>query len=213
MFRKLLKVLFPEKCKSCGKIGIALCQRCLNKIPIAEDPENKKIFAVFDYGNTVVQKSIKDLKYYRRAEVIDVLIDSAVPYIGEFVWSELQGIHTDKLILVPIPEYKSKVSWRGFNQSEYIAKKISSKLENSTVENILTKKVNTLPQAKLRKAQRLRNVANTIVSKSADPKSLYIIVDDVTTTGATFLEAMRAMKASGAKKVLCVAITHGYARK
>jgi predicted amidophosphoribosyltransferase len=35
-----------------------------------------------------------------------------------------------------------------------------------------------------------------------------IILDDVSTSGATFTEAKRALKQAGAKKILCVAVAH-----
>jgi predicted amidophosphoribosyltransferase len=65
----------------------------------------------------------------------------------------------------------------------------------------------TQEQQKLGRSQRLRNVAG---SMEADPQAVRgracVVVDDVTTTGATLAEAKRALKAAGAAKVYTVAL-------
>jgi predicted amidophosphoribosyltransferase len=61
---------------------------------------------------------------------------------------------------------------------------------------------------------RIKNVEQTMRGiKNIEKDKVYIIIDDVTTTGATFLEAKRALKEIGAKNILCIALAHGYKRR
>lgn len=181
---------------------------------MAEMFNRKNTFAVFDYGDKIVQESIKELKYKRRSEASMILIGEALGHIEEYIWENLQSLSQEKIVFVPIPEHSSKESWRGFNQSVLLAKIISKNIEGSVVENVLIKNIKTLPQARLKRGLRLKNVANTMTAKNnLDSKIPYIVIDDVTTTGATFDEARRVLKNAGAKKILCIALAHGYARK
>lgn len=139
--------------------------------------------------------------------------------IIEIVADELQTFSEQDLILVPTPQYKKKTNSRGFNQSETIAIWIKDLLPNTKIENILEKTKDTKPQSHLsNKSQRLQNVQGVMRVKDSkinqvSKNTLYIIIDDVTTTGATFLEARRALSQAGAQNILCIALAHGYKRK
>jgi predicted amidophosphoribosyltransferase len=60
------------------------------------------------------------------------------------------------------------------------------------------------------KSERLENLkrAFTVPNAARVIGRTIIVVDDVTTTGATFTEARRALTEAGASKVICCAVAH-----
>lgn len=213
MLTILLAALFPRRCMGCRRPGIALCDTCLHKIRFA-DNTGRDVFAVYDYGNRLVRHAIRQFKYYRRSEAVRTLARTGTPFVQEFLGDVLQSTNVHQFILVPIPEHPHKLRIKGFNQSVLLAKWWSDALPESRVEQLLEKVVFTMPQAKLNRTARLHNVRDTMhATRILDPHPIYLIVDDVTTTGATFTEARRALRDAGAKKIFSIALAHGYAQK
>lgn len=210
IINNLISVFFPQKCRGCAKLGQAICIKCLRKIPLATGV-GRSSFAVFDYGNKMVRTSIRDLKYHRRSESATILAKFSSDHISEYLAETIQSSTFQKIIFVPIPEHKAKYRQKGFNHSEILAKIWSRELHGN-LKNILHKIVFTLPQAKLNRKDRLKNVEHTMTSDCVEQDAIYIVVDDVTTTGATFHEARRALIRAGAKKIFCIALAHGYAK-
>ena len=214
-FDWLWSIIFPVSCFGCGTRKSALCQQCINRIPFALTPENKNVFAVYDYSNRIVEKVIHDLKYHHRKEAAISLARSSIPHILEYISSMIQTVSPENIYLVPIPQHKSKTRKRGYNQSELLARTILEGFDGAKICRLLQKHRLTTPQAHIRnKNIRLQNLKGSMsISKTIDKNALYIIVDDVTSTVATFIEAERASRIAGAKKILSVALAHGYARK
>lgn len=204
----LSSLLFPLRCRRCGRHGVALCIPCINTIPPAKDTGDRAIIACFDYGNPLVSTAVWELKYHGKSEIMRALVHTATSYIVTMIAT---GQH---VVLVPIPQHKKKTLSRGYNQSALIAKWIAQEIR-ATIQPVLKKQTFTLPQARIKhRADRLSNVAHSMVAtETLDPNHQYLIVDDVTTTGATFIEARRALIEAGAQHVTAIAIAHGYARK
>ncbi|MBP6904604.1 MAG: ComF family protein [Candidatus Pacebacteria bacterium] len=211
LIRYLYSIFFPERCRGCGTVGSAICIRCIRNIPLASKlPPGT--YGVFAYTNRIVRWTIRDLKYHRRSESARILTAAAAPYINDYIADVLHTIHEERLVLVPIPEHRRKETSRGFNQSALLATWWKPTIPGSVISHLLEKTVATLPQARLNRNARLQNVAHTMrCTEVLDAKTMYVVIDDVTTTGATFIEARRALTAAGAKKILCIALAHGYA--
>ena len=208
----ILHLFYPQRCNGCKRYGIALCRLCLESLPLASTLAKPTDFAVFDYGNKVVRQSVWQFKYYHDASAMRILTRAATPHVAAFIAETVQRSISQPVVLVPIPQHIKKTRLRGYNQSALIATWIAQHIEHSTVVQLLTKTVPTLSQARTKhKSARMKNVAHTMrANASLDSKTIYIVVDDVTTTGATLNEARRALQQNGGKKILSVSIAHGY---
>ena len=74
---------------------------------------------------------------------------------------------------------------------------------------MLTRTRDTQTQITLPRAKRLENMRGAFdATNQLDPSYLYIVFDDVITTGATMQAAVDALVAAGARDILPVALAH-----
>lgn len=171
----------------------------------------KDIFALFDYQNKIIKILVKSIKYKNNGLV--------KKRIAKYLHEELVSLCSDiylfdgKLpILLPIPMSKKEKRERGFNQCEEVLKEIEKmNCNNFEVEyKTLAKVRETLRQTKLNKAERLKNIKNSmkVLDKSKIENRTIVIFDDIFTTLSTFNEAKRVLLLSGAKRVVGLFIAH-----
>jgi ComF family protein len=113
--------------------------------------------------------------------------------------------------LVPIPLSKEKKIERGFNQAEVIAIILSKKINVPINRNLLVRALNTIPQYGNDRNTRFKNVQNAfklyLPKINTDLPKKVLLVDDISTSGATFLEASRILLKAGVKEVRCLSIS------
>ncbi|GIW68472.1 MAG: hypothetical protein KatS3mg099_420 [Candidatus Parcubacteria bacterium] len=120
--------------------------------------------------------------------------------------------HQKTICLVPVPLSPARQEERGFNQAERLAfwllvslwKEVPFLARRVVCGNrLLARTRNTLQQSLLRDAAlRKANVRGAFaVRGKADPNTVYILIDDVATTGATLRECRRVLRAFGARSV------------
>ncbi len=211
----ILNVVFPVNCLSCGKEGSDLCLKCLSDSPAAERESANWIFPLFDYRHIPVKKSIWLLKYKGKKRIAGIFAEVMYGKIIEEL-SELSVMKNFREpILIPIPLSKKRYRERGYNQAELICEKlveIDEKNNNFKLEkNTLIKIKETEHQANIKERRdRLKNLSDSFSvknSKMIEGKNI-ILIDDVTTTGATLSEARKILKQSGAKKVIAFTVAH-----
>lgn len=219
----LLDLVFPPKCLNCGdKSGREnICKDCFLKIPInktlfcgkcfARIPASKKIChqnfpyllgAAASYDEKAVKNLILALKFK--------FIKSAALPLGNLLANYFEKISTlkDEFAIIPIPLSRKRQRQRGFNQSELIADAFAAKTKIPLKKGILTKIKETKPQTETKSLnERLLNVQGCF--RISAPEKLreknIILIDDVTTSGATFLEAATVLKKAGVKKIIALA--------
>ncbi len=196
-----------DECFSGIKIHETLfCARCRNRLP-----HNKKVChkdspyllgAAADYADRTVRELIHNLKFKSVKDAAEPL----ARILGEYVSS--LGIEFKNFLVVPLPLSKVRERERGFNQSELIAKIFAEKMDLPISTNLVRTR-NTSPQSEIRDlGARRKNVENcfAVRSPSKFEKQNIILVDDVTTSGATLDEAVRAVKDCGVKRILALAV-------
>jgi len=109
-------------------------------------------------------------------------------------------------MLVPVPLHWRRRLQRGFNQSCLLAKKLQS-LNIPTAADLIRVR-NTEQQWDLTPAQRRRNVRGAFAVRRGHPfaNKTIVLVDDVTTSGATLEECARTLKLAGASGVYAAVV-------
>lgn len=187
------------------------------KIPRADnfDLPAEKMKALFSYRNDFCRQAIWEVKFRGNKK----LIHDFGLLLYEFILEELEDLKTfhgfKNIILIPIPSSKSRQRERGFNQCVLLCEELvrldkERGSDNFTLaKNLLVKKEETAHQSRTKnREQRFKNLQNTFTTSSNLENYSYIIIDDVITTGATMGEAFRALKQSGAKKIIGFALAH-----
>ncbi len=213
--QKILNILFPTYCVSCNTKNTLLCKKCIQNIPPPESNTNdSEIISVFSYKNDIARNAIQFLKYKNGKDLGKIFAHSLYDIVLEELNEQNIFSNFNNPILIPIPLSKNKIKERGFNQSKIIAREMSFIDNNSSftlATNVLYKIKDTLNQASIKnRQQRLQNLRGCFTVKNPNKirNKNIILIDDVTTTGATIKEARKTLLASGAKKVIAFTVAH-----
>lgn len=204
MLQEFIALVFPDFCLACSHVlqrGEAyLCTECRYVLPKTNShlSENIELEQKF-WGKVPIQRTFSYLKFVKGGRVQQLM--HKLKYEGHKELAELLGnwygyelaesdIAKQFDLILPVPLHKSKLSKRGFNQSDYFAKGLSEAMNVSWSTDILVRKTKTETQTNKKRLERWFNVKDIFEVNNPDlvlGKSI-LIVDDVITTGAT-LEA------------------------
>lgn len=182
----------------------------VRKLPPAKDL-GEDTLALFAYHDERVQSLVWELKYRKNgrvaASLASLLYDVLRTELADRVLFEN---FTDPL-LIPVPMSETRRRGRGWNQTEVLSLEVK-KLDTENIleyrPDILRKVRHTESQTLREKKERMTNVQGSMEADAEVRGRNVILLDDVTTTGATFTEAKRKLRESGASKILCVALAH-----
>ncbi len=197
----LLDLFYPKFCVGCNSFGHYLCFDCqkTTQPPDAVFDEDliplDGLWSLAHYSG-VIEDLIHTLKYRWVTDILNELTT--------LISKELQSVpllYTPDLI-IPVPLHPKRYSWRGFNQSELLAREVS-KILNIPMQNALSKVRVTKPQVGLEAAEREDNLKNAfIIREESSVAGLNILlIDDVWTTGSTMKECGKVLKEAGAEQV------------
>jgi ComF family protein len=139
-----------------------------------------------------MKEVIHALKYERRRSISRPL--------GELMRTTGARLLTDADVVVPVPLHPRREYQRGFNQADDLARHLGL-----PVAPLLQRVVFTQSQVELPKEQRRENVKHAFALTAPGLRlpvpGVVLLVDDVSTTGATLDACARVLKAAGVKEV------------
>lgn len=206
LWEGLVEVVYPREnyciiCKNDNCFGI--CNTCKKSIKKIDNKYQDEVISYGYYGG-VLKDLILKFKYKNNFTAGDILAEFLEEYI-------INNFKYEEYIITYIPLSKKSKKIRGFNQCEYIAKKISRDLSIEVLE-ILIKEKETKEQKTLKRDERYENIRDAFKIKTGIKVKNYkiILIDDVTTTGSTMQEAYKLLKKIQIKeiKLLTLAKSH-----
>ncbi len=172
------------------------------------------IISFLPYRHEVVKNLIWYLKYRNS--------DRARELCAKVFWEMMEEELSDKILfqggnpylLIPIPMSKKRLGERGYDHmlrlAQTILQKDTSKLLTPLFDCLVRSK-ETPPQTSIKnKEARMKNVLGVFLVRNPESvagKSI-VLLDDVTTTGATLAEAKRVLLEAKAREVIALAIAH-----
>lgn len=177
----------PERCFLCRAHSddSRVCTSCRRMTAL------KHVWVRTDYAG-IAKDLISKMKFENVREastVIAQLMQPAIPYPQE------------EILIVPVPTAANRKRQRGYDQSVLIAKEISNYLRMPYLAALL--RLGQTRQVGASREQRLSQLANAFVVRwpLLVKNSTILLVDDVTTTGATLVTAAAALSTAGARTV------------
>lgn len=226
LISSFLTFIIPKFCVSCGEWGEFLCYPCSKNIfPVYEQtcfvcnspsdfgfthPFCKKnnsldgVQILYTY-NKITRSLIHAVKYKNiRHATMDLLKSKPNIYVS-FTFLK----KNEDSAFIPIPLSQKRLLTRGYNQAEDISNYFRDIFSLPVLSDVLirikeTKAQSTLKSATLRK-ENMKN-AFYVTSQSQLP-DICILVDDITTSGSTLMEAGKILKENGVKKVYAITLT------
>lgn len=210
----VFEMLFPYECAGCRAHSILFCSECLESCPHAISTKHTFIHAVFDYQNPIIKRSLWRFKYENVRTFAKIFARPLYEKILDELCDDIDAHQYEKYLLIPIPLHTSRYRERGYNQSELLAREITTYDKGNIFEfapEVLLRIRKTKPQARSEKrAERIANLHNAFVCP--DPAHIrgrtIILIDDVTTTGATLLSAKHTLSLAHPRKILACAVAH-----
>jgi len=214
---RALDFFFPRWCVGCGKEGNFLCHSCRQQLPrimpslcpmcgrpqstgilcpncVAWQAKIDGIRSPFRFDG-LIREAIHQLKYRNLRALAVTLAQLFQDYLAA---NPVPGE-----VLVPVPLHHKRLRERGYNQSSLLARELGKLINLPVVDDCLTRQKHAPPQARTSNAsERLSNVADafTCHDRRLQDKQI-LLIDDVSTSGATLDACAGALKAAGAASV------------
>ena len=220
-------LLYPPLCGGCAKKGIRWCENCRKSItPIPEPiceicglPQPRagicpsceqtrpayqalRSWAVFEGP---IRKALHQIKYRQDLGLGDSLAAEMFDFVNRLNWQ------ID--LVIPVPLGKKRFRERGYNQVGLFARPLALAKEWKYASHSLKRVRETISQVGLSADERENNVRSAFVANAKRVAGQNVlVVDDVSTTGATLNSCAKALINGGAREVYALSIARALPR-
>ncbi|MFF4187827.1 ComF family protein [Streptomyces sp. NPDC001691] len=208
-WREFSGLVLPTACGGCGRPRTALCERCRAALlgapayrvrPAPEPAGLPAVYAAAPYEDAV-RAVLLGHKERGALGLAGVLGQALAGAARAAAGPTGQG----PLLLVPVPSSRRAVRARGHDATRRMALAAAGELRragtDARVAAVLRQRRAVADQAGLSAPQRLANLAGALVVAGGGERLLaggrVVLVDDLMTTGASLVEAARAIRGTG----------------
>lgn len=197
-----LRLLGPEVCPRCSlpSAGGRICQRCT----VRPGPL-RAMLAAYPFEGPI-RSAVLALKYRRRTRL--------APFLASALSARLATRPLTVDCVIPVPLSRARLRARGFNQSELLARPLAAASGWPVEKANLVRARETRQQTELPARERRANVAGAFIvpQPEAVRDKRILLVDDVSTTGATLDACAAPLLEAGAERVWAIVVARDFAR-
>lgn len=200
---RALDLLFPPVCVGCRRVGRWICATCWPNVSwlvnrrcgVCGRPSSTStclrcsgsagplttVLAATEFGG-IAREAVHALKYQQR-QAIHGMMGGLMAEVAREVECEL---------VIPVPLHRGRRRERGYDQSALLARAVARHLRLPYAE-ALARTRKTQQQATLDEMARRANVVGAFACRTRLKGEAILLVDDVSTTGATIDAAAQAL--------------------
>jgi predicted amidophosphoribosyltransferase len=194
--RALLELLLPSVCPACDgprRSGQPLlCARC--------SPGLERLDGLGPVATAIAfagsgAELVRRFKFHGRRDALEVLIEPLAA----------RAARLPAAPLVAVPRHPSRVRETGLDPVWLLARALARRSGRELCDGALLRTRPTRPQSGSSLRVRRRNVADSFVARGPIGERV-LLLDDVSTSGATLAAASRALREAGARRVIRLAL-------
>ena len=198
MRRALLELLVPSVCPGCDRVRregeLLLCVTCA--AGLSRQPWLGQVATAIAYRGSAVPL-IQRFKFEGRRDSLPVLVELLAERIAEMALD----------VVVPVPRHAARVREQGGDPAFELARALARRSGLALESRALSRSRATPPQTGLAARARAANVRDSFRARAAALRGRRVLLlDDVTTTGATLAEARRALRRAQPRSAVPIAL-------
>lgn len=191
-------LVLPRACAGCDEPGGQLCAQCGQRLaggrpqrvtPDPYPPGLPRTYAATGYDD-VLRGLLVGHKERGRLGLVRPL--------GVLLASAVLEMRPGEVVLVPVPSSRAAVRARGHDHALRLARS-AARTAGLEAAPLLRATRAVADQAGLDAVGRAANLAGALAARRPLDGLAVVVVDDIVTTGATLVEAARALRAGGAR--------------